>query len=563
MRSGLQSQSVASHFGDSVRRFRPIRNGILGCLLILLAAAMTIDRGLVLSDDAVESVGDTTQDDVQDILLLGPLEPSRLRLRIEIEGAPFKQAWRDAFNRLFDQFDNEHLGLLTPDKANRLAAVFGAGTGALAGQFPGKSMEQMAAGLSRDELATQLEKIAPPLRLVQKLSTQGAGPALVPLLDANGDGRLSRDELGQASGSLHCRDFNDDQLITDQELIAGPTAGDSTSSNDSTASNGSVIVIDRSFDTTKIAEVLLARYDRNRDGTISLKAPVEVQCLAGSLAKLDLDGDSILTRNELRGYLDLPVDVDLPFVLGGAKSRQKPVAAGGYRLREKRLINGYRLHVGSMEINFGYKKSDPNQDDTRPRMRDFDNDKNNYLDVSEFGRVPDAPEFAAVDANRDEKVTESELESFFQNRMRAISAQTLLDVTEQGSDFFRTLDQNTDRVLTPRELLSSPVLLDSEDRNHDGFIDGNEMAFNLDLMLMRGTPNTQRNVNQLNRRNPPPRVKADRIGPTWFQKLDRNRDGDVSLQEFPGNRQAFLKIDINGDGLISANEAEAITTLAK
>src|SRR5262249_27258047 len=46
-------------------------------------------------------------------------------------------------------------------------------------------------------------------------------------------------------------------------------------------------------------------------------------------------------------------------------------------------------------------------------------------------------------------------------------------------------------------------------------------------------------------------------GPLWFRKMDRNRDGDVSRKEFLGTDEEFKKIDTDGDGLISAAEAEA------
>ena len=44
-------------------------------------------------------------------------------------------------------------------------------------------------------------------------------------------------------------------------------------------------------------------------------------------------------------------------------------------------------------------------------------------------------------------------------------------------------------------------------------------------------------------------------GPTWFQKMDRNHDGDVSSREFLGPRDEFHRLDADGDGLIDATEA--------
>jgi hypothetical protein len=37
--------------------------------------------------------------------------------------------------------------------------------------------------------------------------------------------------------------------------------------------------------------------------------------------------------------------------------------------------------------------------------------------------------------------------------------------------------------------------------------------------------------------------------------MDRNRDGDVSRKEFIGTDEDFRKIDTDGDGLISLEEA--------
>ena len=57
------------------------------------------------------------------------------------------------------------------------------------------------------------------------------------------------------------------------------------------------------------------------------------------------------------------------------------------------------------------------------------------------------------------------------------------------------------------------------------------------------------------RRSRPP------TGPTWFRKMDRNRDGDVSRREFLGPRGEFDRLDRDHDGLI--DPAEAAHAVAK
>lgn len=499
----------------------------------------------------------------QDLLILGPLEPLRVRLLIEVDGIPFRQAWRNSLERLYDQLDTDRDGKLTATQMQTFLAAVGRasnrplGPGVAAATKPSGAMMAPPADLSRGELLRQIASQLPPVTLRQRLASSGAGPALTPLLDADGDGRLSREELAAAALSLHCRDFNDDQLITDLELIAGPSL---SGTNEGGGLEGSVLLLAENPDPAFIVETLLLRYDRNRDGQLSLTAPIELFSAGNRLQALDRDQNERLDRDELAAWLTLPFAAELPLQLGaGGAGRKAGTALPEYHFRRK-LDGGYRLHVGNSEVDFRRNNRDPAQDGSRQSFRSLDADSNQSLDPTEFANIADRPEFDDVDTDHDGKLTEAEFDAFFSVRARLLSAQLVLEASDQGADLFTLLDRNFDRVLTPRELQNAPRLLDTEDRDHDGCLGGAEIAYTLILEVSRGGRASPNALQAQARGITIPQVKADRKGPTWFQKLDRNRDGDVSPAEFIGTRAQFSALDRDGDGLISPDEAQPTST---
>ena len=44
-------------------------------------------------------------------------------------------------------------------------------------------------------------------------------------------------------------------------------------------------------------------------------------------------------------------------------------------------------------------------------------------------------------------------------------------------------------------------------------------------------------------------------GPIWFQRMDRNNDGDLTWNEFLGPREVYHELDADHDDLLDPNEA--------
>jgi hypothetical protein len=88
-----------------------------------------------------------------------------------------------------------------------------------------------------------------------------------------------------------------------------------------------------------------------------------------------------------------------------------------------------------------------------------------------------------------------------------------------------------------------------------------EIAGKYRLTAEPGKPTMFRSGNRMMRGSPPASVSAGPplSGPLWFQKMDRNQDGDVSAREFLGSGDLFLRLDRDGDGLLSAEEAALAT----
>jgi len=168
--------------------------------------------------------------------------------------------------------------------------------------------------------------------------------------------------------------------------------------------------------------------------------------------------------------------------------------------------------------------------------------------------------FALLDRDGDGKIFEKELVAALDEIQdlagAAMEGTITVELNEMGRGLFGLIDADGDNRISLRELRAMPKLVERFDANKDGSLATSEVPRRFEASLAPGlgsgriVPQPVRFGGQMN-------VTKPQAGPVWFQKMDRNRDGDVSRREFLGTDEQFRKLDTDGDGLISQQEAEA------
>jgi Ca2+-binding EF-hand superfamily protein len=549
-------------------------------------------------------------DPVERLILLAPGQPLRIDLALTIDGQAISQFWQARLDELFADADRDHQGRLTVDQAVRLveaaAGEFGsqppradlrkalaalapappsgepaAGTASPPGELatdatPPASAPATAARLDREAIFQYLRRSAAPFVVDATIAPgSAAAPALFGLIDADQDGQLSREELAGAAIRLIVRDFDDDGLVSERELVIDPSQHKQRLTEEETVAQTSqpkaatLLSMGGGTKPEEIAAAVLHRYDRDGDNLVLVVVPpgspasaIEMSLPAELVQRLDANGDGQLDAAELLGLVAEPTEIVLPLAFGSSGGAGPlavlPGKSSELRVRKK-IDGGFKIYVEDAQIDVNRNNRDPRQNSgLELRFTRFDVDKSGYLDVKESRADPlVASAFEGMDADNDGKVMPSEFQAYIDVENASAAARVRLEVIDRGQDLFAVIDANGDGLLTPRELAEAVALVDTEDRNGDGLLSGMEIPARWSLDVARGS-SRRTDVRQVRSRVRAKQLAAGEAGPVWFRKMDRNHDGDISPREFLGTAADFSSADTSGDGLIDAAEATAL-----
>ena len=242
--------------------------------------------------------------------------------------------------------------------------------------------------------------------------------------------------------------------------------------------------------------------------------------------------------------------------------------------RSKQLADGdVEFAIGQVRLDIHVEPGNTAAEEVRrvltQRFKAADANKDGYIEGKERAAL-DGPQsplaglWEVIDRDGDGKVYLKELLAFGDRQAEAARRRLILTTDDQGRAIFRVLDLDRDRRLGAREVMRTVDRVMSWDGDGDGRVSPDEIPYHFLVTIARsGLPGlTGEGMAAPAARAMiamPAAGPASAAGPEWFQKMDRNRDGDVSRREFLGTRDQFDRLDRDKDGLIDADEASAAT----
>ncbi|WP_162130501.1 hypothetical protein [Schlesneria paludicola] len=573
--------------------------GCLGTVVIgigVVSCTLNVSYGADASGPAIARLfNDTDADAIQDVLYLTPRQPLLIRLHLTVNGEGFRALRRRWADAVFTRLDRDQNGNLEGEEAKSLPAVtcFRAPLDASA-ILPADSAPADGK-ISRDECLRYLLTVTGTSFSILTVDSPSAGQLgngqnpqvnLFPKLDSNHDGKLSKQEMESAAVNLKRFDKNEDDLVDNSELQQS-LPDELIASRQQLTDTLSVLHVVDPFDSgMKLSRRLLESYDKaSRDPAAKLfrkderLSPTELIIENDVFQQVDLDRDGKLDRRELERLPSvmtpcLELEIQSPAKNGTFSITPIPAVTPSHTAAiDIQPASDGKWLLKMNEATFALRV-EPSDTSCEPVLRSnyakrfmtMDMNKNDYLEPEELRRFGFANTFfSQADSDGNGKLFEREYLEHLEREIELSKSGFLMEVSADGPSLFRLIDVNPPfGRLSLRELSDAFIRLKELDANNDDQLTLTELSIELKAVFKLGTPrvNGPLRMNSMGpatqRVNVTGVTVSERVKgktPSWFLKMDRNLDGDLSPNEFLGRRVLFDQIDLNRDGLISQDEA--------
>lgn len=547
--------------------------------------------------------------EVQDVLFLHPQGLLNVRLQILRGGQGYQAAWGEFLWEIFEGLDTDGSFDLDYQEFRR-------GDWA---QFRARNAETgytVAVDRSfldfdanpQDEIVTFSEVVEALGQCCCQASYGGqtnpgrsvAQDALFAALDHNENEELEAEEIAGAFMSLRQLDRNDDELYTASELqpeanpqsngaIVGSFQFMVSDPGSSAVATVPVITPPPGTSPELLAKYVLGFYYRppvkqenesedaddtpQADAAAATLSREEFAIADAMFDVIDADANSQLDLQELSAWLATrEADVELIVRLdAGLKDTERveivspssPQSESLGMSVEKNDKGEVRINVLSTQVVVtaaGPGDIEQQLKNFKNSFKQYDGDNNDYLDANEARQIGISGDFSRIDADNNGQLFFEEIADYRRHEAQMAAQRNDLAITNRGSTLFEIVETSGNQQLSARELSQFDQVTAGWDYDHNNAVAMKEIPRRYQLSVRPGTPNR---VDGTFLALPTGRIvtsqRSQQGEQTWFDRMDRNGDGDLSPREFLGPPEDFERLDADHDQLLSEEEAAALT----
>jgi Ca2+-binding EF-hand superfamily protein len=478
--------------------------------------------------------------DTLELALVDEGRSDRVALRVEVNGRALSEVWNEAFRTLFAFYDRDRSQTLSKKEAKRLPSAIRVRQLSWGYFFAGGDepidWRELSGDREVDEIGFESMTAYYRTRGIGSAALSAgrepeptpADEALRKTLDADGNGRLTEREFSAARKAFRRLDLNEDDVLAADELAPGipyPAAQGGTL----WFSSGMATMGEPRRPQFPLAPLSARPTTHGADSDRS--------SLRSASARQDSPQLELIVRLDLTHVENSELQWRLP---GGAAQ----TATHGQLAR---IVVGsvvLAVRLGGVERVNELKAA---CDIARQRFGDADQNADGRLTRAEAMKLPYPPlaaQFDLVDLDGDGTIEREDWNAWLDLKQRLLAGQAIAAAIDHRRGLLEFLDLDDDGRLSQRELRTAWARLESAGCTVDGAVVPEKLPRQIALRVGIGKQNWST-----------PEVAPQ--GPAWFWAMDRNRDGDVSRDEFLGPADEFERLDADGDGLAQLSEAEA------